>query len=95
MDGLVFALLALIVAIVAAAALIVMFFKRRDLPESQTVDFRAYFVVGVVLLLMGVGMAVLLVTTMDGWWIPTIPLFVLGAVYVFLGWSNREKWLQR
>jgi hypothetical protein len=64
--------------------------KRRELNEQQT-DYRAFFIMGVVMLPLGIaGMIVAIATDIS--FVVAMPLIAIGIVYMSLGLANRAGW---
>ena len=67
--------------------------KRRGLNAEKT-DYRAFFIMGVVMVPLGIiGIVVTFATDIP--FVVALPLLTIGLVYMALGLGNRATWGQR
>jgi hypothetical protein len=62
---------------------------------SDDTDYRSYFVLGLVMLLLGIGLGIVLLTIVDASWVIAVPLVTVGLVFLSIGAGNRDRWSPR
>ncbi len=83
-------IIAAILAIVGLA-LTVLFWKRRREGKVREVNYRVFYIVGIVMISLGVVWVVISMAT-DLSFTSGIPLMGVGAAYIAIGAANRDKW---
>jgi hypothetical protein len=79
------ALMILVGFVLVGVLVALVVYRKRRSEEEVEVDYRAFFVLGLCLLPMGALFSFLLNPGLLG-------IMGLGAFYIFLGLSNRDKW---
>ena len=60
----------------------------------QETNYRAFFIMGI--FMVPVGLIVMIFSIIrDYSLVPMMPIFIIGIVYLALGWSKRETWKKR
>ena len=88
------ALVALLLTIIVSIALMLVVWKRKKTTEIQKTNYRAFFIMGISFLPLGlIFMIASFLSDID----ITIglPLFILGVGYTSIGWANRNKWKKK
>ena len=80
-----------VVAIVVAIAAVATIWKRKKTPQTAETNYRAFFIMGLILMPMGFSWIVIsLLTELD---LTTgLPFFTLGVVYLAISLTNKDKW---
>ena len=66
--------------------------KRKGITEET--NYRTFFIMGIVMVPAGlVGMIISFIR--DYSFVTMLPFFIIGIVYLALGWSKRETWKKR
>jgi amino acid transporter len=76
---------------IVGLALAVLFWKRRREGKVREVNYRVFYIVGIVMISIGVvWVAISLATDLP--FTSGIPLIGVGAAYIAIGAANRDKW---
>jgi Gpi18-like mannosyltransferase len=92
MDDWVLILILLVaIMVVIGIVLTVVAWKKRKERGYKEVDFRAFFIMGIAFLPVGVVFMIVFSQT-DISFLPGLPMFLLGLIYLIIGLANRDKW---
>lgn len=85
--------LVIIAAILAIVGLVlaVLFWRRRREGRVREVNYRAFYIVGIVMTSLGIIWVAISMAT-DLSFTSGIPLMGVGAAYIAIGAANRDKW---
>ena len=86
-------LVCLICAIIVVAVILGHSFYKDQNNENyeKDPDFRLFFRIGIVLLVIGIIFLVFAFTS-DLAFLTALPLFITGVIYTALGWNKRDTW---
>jgi uncharacterized iron-regulated membrane protein len=88
--GMIVIVLLILSILVGVLLILIAYWKRKRLEPIET-NYRAFYIMGIVLLPAGIVFSIIALS----FGIPFIvglPLLGLGAVYIAIGLSNRDKW---
>ncbi len=60
----------------------------------QETNYRAFFIMGIFMVLVSL-ITIIISIIRDYSLVPMMPIFIIGIVYLALGWSKRETWKKR
>jgi hypothetical protein len=89
-----------IVAVGVAVVMVLVYVRRargtgpRETEADET-DYRTLFIMGLVMLAIGIGLTIALLTALDASWVIGMPLVSVGLVFLTIGAGNRDKWSHR
>ena len=84
-------LLTLVGIITVGILLALVVWKRRKTEEIQEPNYRAFFIMGISFLPIGITFMIISFVS-DISFVIGVPLFALGATYLSIGLANRDKW---
>ena len=73
--------------------LFVFFLVRKKMKEGQCKEpnYRTYFIMGVIWFPLGLA-SMIVYRIFDISFVPSLPLFSMGLIFLYMGWTNRDKW---
>ena len=76
--------------------LLIFFLARKKIKEGEYKEpnYRSYFLMGVIWFPLGLA-SMIVYRVFDLSFIPGIPLFSMGLIFLYMGWSNRDKWIKK
>ena len=80
----------IVIGIIIAGAIL----KRNKEGKQQETNYRAFFIMGIALLPVGIALIVLSFTSDISITIG-IPFFVISVTYIAIGLGNRDKWAKQ
>jgi len=91
-----FVISGVILAIVLSLVILVtvMLLKKRKEGESEQPDYRVFFIMGAVMLPLGIA-EMLLFLQWDRPFVIPLPLVVIGLVFLAIGLANRGRWQRK
>jgi len=92
MDGSAWIIVAVGAAVGIGLAVVLLRRAGIDEPKPDDADYRNFFVIGLVLLGLGIGLGALLLVVLDASWVVALPLITVGLVFLAIGAGNRDKW---
>jgi hypothetical protein len=84
----------LIAVIAGGIVLALVAWKRKKAGELEEPDYRAFFIMGIVCVPVGI-VFMLIVFQTDIPFVVAMPLFAMGLMYLAIGLANRDKWKKR
>jgi hypothetical protein len=83
----------IIIAIMVFLGLVLTFlaWKKRKENGYKEIDYRTFFIIGIVLLPVGIIFMIIFSRSAISF-LPGLPMFILGLVYFIIGMVNRDKW---
>jgi hypothetical protein len=91
MSGWVVTSLILLPIILGIAVIVVLWKRKASGIIAGEVNYRAFFIIGIIILPIGVSWMVIALFT-DLFMVVGLPFFTLGLVYIAIGLNNRDKW---
>jgi heme A synthase len=82
------------VLVITGILLVYLFWKRRKDGQQIETNYRACFIMGVILLPIGIAIMIIYYLV-DLSSITALPFVVLGLVYLIIGLKNRDKWKKK
>jgi Gpi18-like mannosyltransferase len=89
-DWVLILILLVAIMVVIGIVLTVVAWKKRKERGYKEVDFRAFFIMGIAFLPVGVVFMIVFSQT-DISFLPGLPMFLLGLIYLIIGLTNRDK----
>ncbi len=85
-----------LVAIGLFLGLFVFFAFRKKMKEEKYKEpnYRSYFLMGVIWFPLGL-VSMIVYRFFDISFVPGIPLFAMGLIFLYMGWTNRDKWKKK
>jgi hypothetical protein len=81
------------ILVIVGVALAIVVAKRRREGKVQEVNYRAFYITGIIMLPLGlVWIAISIATDLS--FVTGIPLLGIGVVYIAIGLANRDKWIR-
>jgi len=82
-----------ILAILATIGVVIVLiaWKKRNPEKVSETNFRVFFIIGIILIPVGVGSMVAF-QRMGAPFFIGIPLFTMGITYLIMGLANKDKW---
>ena len=88
-------LIAIVVVLVVTGILLVyLLWKRQKGGQQIETDYRAFFLMGVIFLPVGIAMMIIYFLA-DLPFVIALPFVVLGLVYLVISLKNRDKWKKK
>ncbi len=91
MSGLIFAALIIGIIIIAIAMIVVLWKRKESGVNAGEVNYRVFFIIGIVLMPMGLSWMVVALFT-ELYIAVGLPFLSLGLAYIAIGLGNRDKW---
>lgn len=95
MDNIAWILVAIGAVVGIVLAILVLRAPRLRLEPAPDTDYRTFFLVGVIMLVLGIGLGIALLTVLEASWVIAMPLTSIGVVFIAIGAGNRDKWSHR
>jgi hypothetical protein len=92
MDGSAWIIAAVGAAVGIVLAVVLLRRAKIDEPKPDVADYRSFFVIGLVMLGLGIGLGALLLVVLEVSWVIALPLVTVGLVFLAIGAGNRDKW---
>ncbi len=83
------AVLGIIIAVGIIAML--MTYRRRRQATAQQPNYRVFFIIGTVMLVVGIAETFIILQS-DMSFVIALPLILIGLVFLVIGLANRDKW---
>ena len=82
------------VLVVTGVLLIILLVKRQKADNRDEIDYRAFFIMGVTFLPIGIAMMIIYMIA-DLPFIIALPFIIIGLIYLVLSLKNRDKWKKK
>lgn len=76
--------------------IVVYFLARNRIREGKQEEpnYRTYFMMGLIWFPLGLASMIVYIL-LDITFVPALPLFSLGLIFLYMGWANRDKWTKK